>query len=310
MLTFYDAFAGMGGIRLGMEMAGFRCVGSCEIDKATRRTYAANFGAEPRHADIRDVEFLPRGTTVLCGGFPCQSFSNLGRRRGFGDPNGNLFFELARLAEVSRPRALLFENVKGLASRDGGKTLSTILDTLGGLGYNVSYRVLDAEDFGLPQRRERIFIVGFRNKADLGAFRFPNGRPARRRRTLSSIMLGDVGREFDATRAMLAGYIRKLLDRGHGRGGRFLPAMRMRGQVGSTLVRDGSRLMVVDGTNIRRLSPREWARMQGFPDSFRLPDAKTQAYRQIGNSVPVPVVVAVARAMAKVINSAASQKDS
>lgn len=298
MLTFYDAFAGMGGIRLGMERAGFRCVGSCEIDRAARATYAANFGAEPGHADIRDVESLPRGTAVLCGGFPCQAFSPIGQRRGFRDPDGNLFFELARLMDASRPRACLLENVKGLVSHDGGRTLSTILGTLRDLGYHASWQVLGAEDFGLPQRRERVFITGFRHRAAWGRFSFPEGWPTGPKRPLSSIMQKGVGREFDASTAVLVGYLRKLRKRGPNRGGRFLPALHTPDEVGNTLVTDGARLLVFDGRGIRRLTPREWARMQGFPDSFRLPDVKTQAYRQIGNSVPVPVVAAIASAMA------------
>lgn len=299
MLTFYDAFAGMGGIRLGMEQAGFHCVGSCEINSAARATYAVNFGAEPRHSDIRGVESLPRGTAVLCGGFPCQAFSHLGKRRGFRDPNGNLFFELARLLDSSRPRACLFENVKGLVSHDGGRTLDTILGTLGELGYHASWQVLGAEDFGLPQRRERVFIAGFRHRKAWERFRFPEGWPMGPRKPLSAIMQRGVGRDFDASTAVLVGYLRKLRERGPNRGGRFLPALHTPDEVGNTLVTDGDRILVFDGAVIRRLTPREWARMQGFPDSFRLPDVKTQAYRQIGNSVPVPVVAAVAEAMAK-----------
>lgn len=299
MLTFYDAFAGMGGIRLGMERAGFRCVGSCEINKAARETYAMNFGVEPRHTDIREVDRLPRGTAVLCGGFPCQAFSHLGRRRGFKDPNGNLFFELARLMDASRPKACLLENVKGLVSHDGGRTLDTILGTLKELGYYISWQVLRAEDFGLPQRRERIFIAGFRHKSAWLRFQFPEGWPTGPRTTLSAIMQKGVGSEFQASKAALVGYLRKLRERGPNRGGRFLPALHTPDEIGNTLVTDGDRILIFDGTVIRRLTPREWARIQGFPDSFKLPGAKTQAYRQIGNSVPVPVVAAIAETMAE-----------
>jgi DNA (cytosine-5)-methyltransferase 1 len=300
-LTFYDAFAGMGGIRLGMERAGFDCVGSCEIDASARETYAMNFGVEPRHSDIREVGQLPRGTKILCGGFPCQAFSHLGRRRGFRDPNGNLFFELARLMDVSQPKACLLENVKGLVSHDGGKTIGTILGTLGEIGYHVSWEVLRAEDFGLPQRRERIFIVGFRDKRAWSAFRFPEGWPMGLKQPLSAIMQKGVGSEFNASNAVLVGYLRKMRERGPNRGGRFLPALHKPDELGNTLVTDGNRILVFDGKVIRRLTPREWARMQGFPDSFKLPSIKTRAYRQIGNSVPVPVVTAIAEAMAVVM---------
>jgi DNA (cytosine-5)-methyltransferase 1 len=297
MATFYDAFSGMGGMRLGMEQAGFRCVGSCEIDKAARRTYDANFGAEPGHADIREVRSLPRGTSVLCGGFPCQPFSPIGRRRGFRDPNGNLFFELVRLMDASRPRACLFENVKGLVSHDGGQTLQTIMGTIADAGYHASWKILRAQDFGLPQRRERVFITAFRDRAALARFRFPEGGDPSK--PLSAVMQAGVGDKFRASNAMLVGFLRKLCDRGPNRGGRFLPALHKPDQVGNTLVTSGDRILVFDGNVIRRLTPREWARMQGFPDGFRLPDAPTQAYRQIGNSVPVPVVAAVGKEMAK-----------
>lgn len=296
-LTFYDAFAGMGGIRLGMEQAGFRCVGSCEINRGARETYAANFGREPEHSDIRGVERLPQRTDVLCGGFPCQAFSHLGKRRGFEDPNGNLFFELARLMNESRPKACLFENVKGLISHDGGRTLGTVMETLKELGYNASWQVLGADDFGLPQRRNRIFIVGFRSGRAQLRFRFPEGFPMGPRRPLSAIMQKGVDSQFNASNAMLVGYLRKLRERGPNRGGRFLPSLHGPDEVGNTLVTDGDRILVLDGNVIRRLTPREWARMQGFPDSFRLPGTKTQAYRQIGNSVPVPVVTAIGKAM-------------
>lgn len=297
-LTFYDSFAGMGGIRLGMENAGFCCVGSCEINKAARETYAMNFGIEPIHTDIREVEKLPKGTNVLCGGFPCQAFSHLGKRRGFKDPNGNLFFELARLMEVSHPRACLLENVKGLVSHDGGRTLNTVLGTLKELGYHVSWQVTRAQDFGLPQRRERVFIVGFRHRTAWSRFQFPEGWPMGPKTPLSTIMMKGVGSEFWASNAVLVGYLRKLHERGPNKGGRFLPALHNPDEIGNTLVTDGDRILVFDGTAIRRLTPREWARMQGFPDSFKLPSVKTQAYRQIGNSVPVPVVTAIAKAMA------------
>lgn len=302
-LTFYDAFAGMGGIRLGMERAGLQCVGSCEIDKGARETYAANFGGEPEHSDIRGVEKLPQHTDVLCGGFPCQAFSHLGKRRGFKDPNGNLFFELARLMDASRPKACLFENVKGLISHDKGRTLGTVMDTLKELGYSASWQVLGADDFGLPQCRDRIFIVGFRSRRNWLRFRFPEGFPMGPKQPLSTIMQKGVDSQFNASYAMLVGYLRKLRERGPNRGGRFLPALHGPDEVGNTLVTDGARILVLDGNVIRRLTPREWARMQGFPDDFRLPDAKTQAYRQIGNSVPVPVVTAIGKAMAGAMGS-------
>ncbi len=300
MLTFYDAFAGIGGIRLGMEKAGFRCVGSCEIDNAARTTYADNFGELPKGSNISDVQWLPCHTSVLCGGFPCQPFSHLGKRKGFHDPRGNMFFELARLMDISKPSACLFENVKGLISHDGGRTLNIIMGTLKDLGYCAAWQVLGAEEFGLPQRRNRVFIVGFRNKKAWSSFKFPEGYCGLKM-PLSSIMQKCVDSEFNASNSILVGYLRKLRERGPNKGGRFLPALHTPDEIGNTLVTSGDRILVFDGTVIRRLTPREWARMQGFPDSFKLSKTKTQAYRQIGNSVPVPVITAIGEAMAKVM---------
>jgi DNA (cytosine-5)-methyltransferase 1 len=300
--TFYDAFSGIGGIRLGMEKAGFTCVGSCEIDPAARETYALNFGSEPKHTDIYGVESLPYNTSVLCGGFPCQAFSNLGKRQGFKDPNGNLFFELARLISASQPKGFLFENVKGLVNHNRGQTFNTILTTLEKLGYSTSWQVLNAKDFDLPQRRERVFIVGFRNFKIAKRFEFPEGH-YNVERSLSTIIQENVGKEYVASNAMLVGYLKKLHSRGPNKGGRFLPALHSPDEVGNTLVTYGDRILIFDRKVIRRLTPREWARMQGFPDSFKLSSVKTKAYRQIGNSVPVPVITAIANKMANVMKT-------
>lgn len=293
---FYDAFAGMGGIRLGMERAGFVCAGSCELDGRARETYAANFGSEPRHADIRGVERLPYRTSVLCGGFPCTPFSPIGKRLGFGDPDqGQLFFELVRLLRASKPSAFLFENVKGLLNHDGGRTFGTVGEMLKRAGYMVDWRVLNAADFGLPQKRERVFIVGFRSRCFAKRFRFPE--PPGSAKRIADIMEDGVGDEHGASRAVLVTYLRKMKSRGPYRGGRFLQALHTPEEVANTLVTDGDRILIIDGKQVRRLTPREWARMQGFPDQFKLPEARTVAYRQLGNSVPVPVVTAVGRAV-------------
>lgn len=298
-LTFYDAFSGMGGIRLGMEEAGFTCVGSCEIDHSARLTYAKNFGHKPKHTDIKEVIKLPGKTLVLCGGFPCQAFSLLGKRQGFSDPRGNLFFELARLLDISKPKVCFFENVKGLISHDKRKTFETILGTLKELGYYVSYKVLNSEHFGLPQKRERIFIVGFRDGKSYLSFKFPEGDYTRK--TLSKIVQKNVGAEFEATKSTLTTYLKKLKERSKNKGGQFMPSLHTLDEVGNTLVTSGNKTLIFDKEVIRKLTPREWARMQGFPDSFELSDVKTQAYKQIGNSVPVPVITAIGKSIKKAI---------
>lgn len=297
---FYDAFAGIGGIRLGMERAGFECSGSCELDHKARETYAVNFGEEPVDVDIRDVKCLPKRTSILCAGFPCTPFSPIGRRLGFNDPaQGKLFFELVRLLSESKPPALLFENVKGLLSHDGGRTFDRVMSELASAGYNVSWKILNSADFGLAQRRERVFIVGFKSGKRASHFAFPE--PRRKPVTLEDVMENGVSEKYQASRAMVVTYLRKMKSRGPYRGGRFLQALHTPEEISNTLVTDGDRILIVDGKQVRRLTPREWARLQGFPDKFRLPAAKSRAYRQLGNSVPVPVVAAIGRRIKKVM---------
>ena len=300
---FFDAFAGMGGIRLGMEAAGFECAGSCELDERARKTYAENFqnqsgfNQEPKYRDIRHMTHLPSRLDVLCAGFPCTPFSTIGRRQGFEDSEkGRLFFELIRLMGRSKPKAVLFENVKALVHHDGGRAFSAVLDTLSDLGYRISWRVLNSADFGLAQSRNRVFIVGFRSPVFAKRFSFPEGKYGDSRSTIRSVMERDVSSEFDATKAMAVGYIVKLKQRGVNKGGRFLPALHAPGDVSRTLVTNGQ-ILIVDGKRLRRLTPRECARLQGFPDWFKLAPAKTVAYRQLGNSVPIPIVEAIGKEM-------------
>lgn len=164
-IRFIDMFAGIGGFREGLQLAGgFQCVGFCECDKYAQQSYRALFDCEEEwySSDARkiDPDELPE-FDLLCGGFPCQAFSVAGHRKGFGDPRGTLFFELARLAEARKPRYLLFENVPGLLNHDGGRTFATILDTLERLGYHVEWQVLNSKDFGVPQSRRRVYIIGY-----------------------------------------------------------------------------------------------------------------------------------------------------
>lgn len=164
-IRFIDMFAGIGGFREGLQLAGgFQCVGFCECDKYAQQSYRALFDCEEEwySSDARKIEpdELPE-FDLLCGGFPCQAFSVAGHRKGFGDPRGTLFFELARLAEARKPRYLLFENVPGLLNHDGGRTFAAILDTLDGLGYGVEWQVLNSKDFGVPQSRKRVYLIGY-----------------------------------------------------------------------------------------------------------------------------------------------------
>jgi DNA (cytosine-5)-methyltransferase 1 len=330
-ITFVDLFAGIGGMRLGFEAIGARCVFTSEWDEHCRKTYEANF--VPDHAIAGDIRGVAGGEIpehdVLVAGFPCQPFSiagvskknALGRPHGFRcETQGTLFFEIARMLEHHRPPAFLLENVKNLASHDGGRTFRVILDTLEEeLGYTVDHRVIDARAF-VPQHRERVFIAGFRD--DVG-FSFddlelpdPAGWPR-----LGSVLhsadeepeapytepAGDgrarVSRRYTLTPklwAYLENYAVKHRARGNGFGyGLFGPGDFTR-TLSARYYKDGSEILVRRrGARPRRLTPRECARLMGFDRDrrFAIPVSDTQAYRQFGNAVVVPVVEAIARHM-------------
>jgi len=305
-----DLFAGIGGIRLGFKQAAhclghnMRCVFSSEIDKYARKTYAANFGEYPA-GDITQLatEGIPN-FDVLCAGFPCQAFSIAGRRLGFEDTRGTLFFEIYRLLSAKRPKAFLLENVKGLRTHNGGKTLATILSVLReDLGYYVPEpQVLNARDFGVPQQRERIVIVGFRKDVCFEGFEFPTG-------------LGQWAHLEDILETKVDGKY-YLSDKYHAALKRHKNLQAAKGNHFGFCVLDPdgiSNTLMVGGMGkernlihtwwyrtkrpderLRRLTPREWARLQGFEDSFLIPVSDTQAYRQFGNSVAIPMIAAVA----------------
>jgi len=164
VLRFFDLFAGIGGMRLGMERAGHKCVGACEIDESCRETYKRHFGEYPEYKDVKEMQAdsLPQ-FDVLCAGFPCQSFSYSGNRKGFNDTRGTMFFEIIRIAREKKPRYLLLENVKGLLSNDKGRTFETILRSLDELGYDAEWEVYNSTNF-VPQERERVIIIAYLRK--------------------------------------------------------------------------------------------------------------------------------------------------
>jgi DNA (cytosine-5)-methyltransferase 1 len=324
--SFVDLFAGVGGMRLAFESAGGRCVFSSEWDSAARSTYFANFGEVP-FGDITEIANevrrsyeIPRHD-VLVGGFPCQAFSIAGFKGGFDDTRGTLFFNLARVIEDHRPKAFLLENVKGLAGHDRGRTLNVIMQTLTeDLGYHVRFKVVNAKDFGVPQNRERIFIVGFKHKNAIERFEFPNA--SRRKTSIADIREQEV---VDARYYLSDRYLQTLVrhrDRHAAKGNGFGFEVKSDNDIANTIVVGGmgkERNLLVDKrlrdftptTNIkgpvnregiRRMTPREWARLQGFPDKFVIPVADAQAYKQFGNSVAVPAVRAVARAIVRALN--------
>ncbi len=302
--SFVDLFAGIGGTRLAFEQAGGKCVFSSEWDSFACETYEANFGERPA-GDIRKIESfdIPQHD-VLVAGFPCQPFSiagvtkhnALGNEHGFQHATqGTLFFEIARIIDESRPRAFLLENVKNLLSHDSGRTFEIVKVTLKqDLGYSVHPGVVDASIF-LPQHRERLYLIGFREAID---FAFPSLTGSRPR--LSQILDSAVSNRYTLTDHMwsyLQEYAVKHRSKGNGFG--FGLVHDLENAVTRTLsaryYKDGSEILIPRRSGPpRRLTPRECARLMGFPDSFKIPVSDTQAYKQFGNSVAVPVIRAIA----------------
>ena len=301
-----DLFAGVGGFRLGLEAVGGACAHTVEWDRFARQTYTANFN-EPEGCDIRDVRALP-AHDLLAAGFPCQPFSiagvskklSLGRLHGFEDKTqGTLFFELKRLIQESQPRVILLENVKNLLSHDRGQTMKVILSELDRLGYEVNYEVVDARHF-VPQHRERTFIVGFRRKVYGGLrFEFPSLPAATRR--LSSILETDVDPKYMLSQHLwdyLQAYAAKHRRLGNGFGFGLVRSSDVSRTLSARYHKDGSEILIdFGGPRPRRLTPRECARLMGFPESYKIVVSDTQAYRQFGNAVVVPVVQHLARAI-------------
>lgn len=293
---------------MAFERAGAECVFSSDWDQWSQKTYAANFGEKP-HGDIHQVksEEVP-AHEILCGGFPCQPFSlagvskknSLGRAHGFEDERqGNLFFEIARLLDYHRPAAFVLENVKNLKSHDKGNTFKVIHGTLTEeLGYHVEHRILDARHW-VPQHRERIFLVGFREPRN---FTWPD--PPAAAPVLGSVLEPQVDPKYTLTDKLwqyLQDYAAKHAAKGNGFGCSVFGPGDVARTLSARYYKDGSEILIGQdrGRNPRRLTPRECARLMGYPDDFRIPVSDTQAYRQFGNSVAMPVVAALAREVMK-----------
>lgn len=303
---FIDLFAGIGGMRIAFERNGGTCVFSSEWDKFAQLTYQANFDEIP-HGDITKIPIqkVPRHD-VLIGGFPCQPFSNAGLKRGFEDTRGTLFFDIARIVEYRKPSMVLLENVKGFASHDKGKTLGVVKRILEDLGYNVFHKVLNARDFGLPQNRERIYIVAI-NKRKVGnvGFRFPN--PTKEETKLGSILDSKVDDKYTLSNKLWSGHKRRRKEhqaKGNGFGySLFNNNSKYSSTISARYYKDGSEILIEQkGKNPRKLTPREAARLQGFPENFVIPVSDNQAYKQFGNSVAVPVVSAIAKEMIRTLS--------
>ncbi|WP_194775027.1 DNA cytosine methyltransferase [Pararhodonellum marinum] len=318
---FIDLFAGIGGFRLALQELGGKCVFTSEWDDQAKKTYFANFGDIP-FGDITKEEtksFIPDGFDVLCAGFPCQAFSIAGRRGGFEDTRGTLFFDVAEIIKRKRPKAFFLENVKGLRNHDKGRTLATILNVLRqDLGYFVpDPEIINARDFGVPQNRERIFIVGFRK--DLGIDQFDYPEPIE-----EIVAFEDVKEEnpVSVKYYLSTQYLKTLedhrnrhLSKGNGFGFEIIPddgvanavvcggMGRERNLVYDDRLEDFTPITHIKGEvnrrGIRKMTPREWARLQGYPDEFLIPVADASAYKQFGNSVAVPAIRATAEQILK-----------
>lgn len=338
--SFIDLFAGIGGIRLPFQQLGGKCVFTSEWDKFSQKTYAANFGEVP-HGDITKISAstIPNHN-VLLAGFPCQSFSQAGLKKGFYDTRGTMFFEIQRILSILRPDVFLLENVKQLKGHDKGQTLKVILDTLRGteshkipqdvplseearaalshkLNYWVDFKVLKAADFGCPQNRERIFIVGF-NKDKFVNFDFDQEfkwpRPSGIASKVGDILEPNenVDPKYTISEKLLAGHERRKIEhkkKGNGFGfSLFKPSDKYTNTLSARYYKDGSEILI-DQSHIakrpRKLTPRECANLQGFPQDFIVDTVSdVQSYKQFGNSVTVAVVNAVAEVVIDVFKKA------
>ena len=296
-LKLIDLFAGIGGIRKGFAPFFGECVFSSELDKFSRKTYQANFGDCPS-GDIIAIapEDIP-SFDILLAGFPCQPFSNAGRKKGFSDIRGTLFFNIWEIARYHRPKVLFLENVKGLKDHNKGNTFATIKQLLESLGYHVFSKVLNARHFGVPQNRERIYIVAFIDKVK---FHFPE--PTNKKVKVGDVLESVVDDKYTISDKLWAGHQRRKLAhkvKGNGFGySIFNQASPYTSTISARYYKDGSEILIEQqGKNPRKITPREAARLQGFPESFKIPVSDTQAYRQFGNSIALPVITALAKSI-------------
>lgn len=303
--TFIDLFAGIGGIRMGFEGVGGECVFTSEWDTYAQKTYQANFGEIP-YGDITKIipEEIP-SFDMLLAGFPCQPFSQAGLKKGFEDTRGTLFFDIARIVEHHKPSVVFLENVRNLAGHDKGNTLKVIIKTLEDLDYTVSYRLYNAKDFGVPQNRVRLYIVAFKGIAE---FKFPDEPKIAIK--LGNILEEIVDSKYTISDKLWAGHQRRKkehIEKGNGFGySLFNEESTYTSTISARYYKDGSEILIEQkDKNPRKLTPREAARLQGFPENFILPNSDAQMYKQFGNSVAVPVI----RVLAKQIFETLKQKN-
>jgi DNA (cytosine-5)-methyltransferase 1 len=311
--TFIDLFSGLGGFRLALESLGATCVYSNEWDKFAQQVYYDNFGDVPE-GDITQVDedSIPEHD-ILCAGFPCQAFSISGKQRGFEDSRGTLFFDVARIVKCKKPQIVFMENVKNFASHDGGQTLNVVKKTMEDLGYTFFQRVLNAADYGVPQKRERIYMVCFRKDLNIDTFQFPKGFPLKKH--VEDILLEekDVPNELFVERDDI--YMNGTSDETYSNKSIRLGIVNKGGQgeriystkgIAITLSANGGGIFAKTGGYLindryRKLHPRECARLMGYPDNYKIIANKNQAYKQFGNSVVIDVLQYIAKSFGEVI---------
>lgn len=316
--NYIDLFAGIGGIRIPFQELGGRCVFTSEWDSFAQKTYKTNFGGEI-YGDITKVDVnsdIP-DFDILLGGFPCQPFSQAGLHKGFSDTRGTLFFNIEEIIQAKRPKAFLLENVKQLKGHDHGRTFRIIEEHLRALNYTVSSAVLRAGDFGVPQNRERIYIVGFDKEyyklADDYQFVFPV--PPKMPTRLGDILEPDVDPKYTISQKLYEGHVRRKEEhkqKGNGFGySLFGENSEYTNTLSARYYKDGSEILIDQGEGRlpRKLTPRECARLQGFPEDFIIPVSDTRAYKQFGNSVAVPVIRAIAKNMLDTMNKLSKAKN-
>ncbi|MBE6841283.1 MAG: DNA cytosine methyltransferase [Ruminococcus sp.] len=312
-LTFIDLFAGLGGFRLALESLGAKCVYSNEWDKSVRKVYTDNFGDVPDDDITKvDEESIP-DHDILCAGFPCQAFSISGKQRGFEDSRGTLFFDVARIVKAKKPKIVFMENVKNFATHDNGNTLEVVRKTMDELGYSFNQKVLNSVDYGIPQKRERIYMVCFRSDLNIGCFDYP--KPFKLKKHVEDFLIYDekLVEELYVNRSDT--YFNGLEDNKYsdkpirlgivnkgGQGERIYStkgiAITLSAYGGGVFAKTGG--YFINGKT-RKLHPRECARIMGYPDSYKISNSFNQAYKHFGNSVVIDVLQFIAINIGKAI---------
>lgn len=313
-MKFIDLFAGIGGFRIALENSGFQCIFSSEIDKYASQTYKENFGESPA-GDITKIkeEEIPNHD-ILCAGFPCQAFSISGLQKGFEDSRGTLFFEIARIVSYHKPKVLFLENVANLKKHSDGETIAHMIEILTDIGYDVYHEILNASDFGVPQARKRIYLVAFRKDLNINEFKFPI--PNKKNIVLEDVLLRDeeieklekytinrpdifIEKSYDTRelKPLRVGRINK-----GGQGERIYSvkghAITLSAHGGGAGAKTGAYL--ING-KVRKLTPEECKSVQGFPKDFKIPVSDSQAWKQFGNTVSVPVLIEIVKKIKEVL---------